>query len=448
VFEGRISFAGVERLAAADEALLLRAMVQTLLDKSLCIAEDTSAGRQLIFPSQYRRERPIPAHPEIFVSYTFSGELATVYTTLVVRLWYSGVFGHKELWRNAAEFVAANDCVAGLLLERRGDGEGVVSVFFENGIPDSLRLIFIEFVHRHLHKYAQDVARDRRYICACGEPVTNLELVRKRLAAGKDFITCQNCDERVPLIDAIERRLSSDPVARKVLRMDAEAGRALGLQALEQILIGHLTAICGEAGLTFSHFPQAQDGVDGEVAWAAGRTARVHLWRGGAHLRLREKGLPHPQDAQAYKVELHRILDKRFSADEIKTLCFHVGLNHEELAAQTHSGQARDIIAYLERRQRLPELARYCRQHRPDIGVPDLPPALAGPAQLVFEIANANVLSAWGNLPDVYLVARDAEDVIRWMNLTQYLKTRKDKRSRYVVFDGEKLDAAALLRQA
>jgi hypothetical protein len=32
------------------------------------------------------------------------------------------------------------------------------------------------------------------------------------------------------------------------------------------------------------------------------------------------------------------------------------------------------------------------------------------------------------------------------MNLTAYLKTRQDKRSRYVVFDGEKLDAATLLR--
>lgn len=103
VFERTLDWTGVDRLASADEQLLLRAMVQTFLDRSLCIAEETPEGRQLIFPSQYRRERPIPAHPEIFVSYTFTGELATIYTTLVVRLWYSREFDNKELWANAAE---------------------------------------------------------------------------------------------------------------------------------------------------------------------------------------------------------------------------------------------------------------------------------------------------------------------------------------------------------
>jgi hypothetical protein len=118
-------------------------MVQTFLDRSLCIAEDTPSGRQLIFPSQYRRERPIPEHPQIFVSYTFTGELATVYTTLVVRMWYSGVFGQRELWRNAAEFVTSADQVAGLVMERSGEGEGTLSVFFDPRVPDELKVVFI-----------------------------------------------------------------------------------------------------------------------------------------------------------------------------------------------------------------------------------------------------------------------------------------------------------------
>ena len=37
----------------------------------------------------------------------FSGEWQTVWTTLVVRLWYSQEFAHRELWRNAAEFESA-----------------------------------------------------------------------------------------------------------------------------------------------------------------------------------------------------------------------------------------------------------------------------------------------------------------------------------------------------
>ena len=61
-------------------------------------------------------------------------------------------------------------------------------------------MIFIEYVHRHLAKYACEVTRDRRYVCPeCGKPVKDLEAVRKRLEAKKDFITCQECDEKVPL---------------------------------------------------------------------------------------------------------------------------------------------------------------------------------------------------------------------------------------------------------
>lgn len=55
-------FTGVERLKhRPDEELLLRALVQTFLDHSLCIAEDTPHGRHLVFPSQYRWEEGPPA---------------------------------------------------------------------------------------------------------------------------------------------------------------------------------------------------------------------------------------------------------------------------------------------------------------------------------------------------------------------------------------------------
>ena len=74
IYRADFDFTGVERLSRPDEELLLRALVQTLLEHALCIAEDTPDGRHLVFPSQYRRERDIPKHPDIFVSYTFCGE--------------------------------------------------------------------------------------------------------------------------------------------------------------------------------------------------------------------------------------------------------------------------------------------------------------------------------------------------------------------------------------
>ena len=47
------------------------------------------------------------------------------------------------------------------------------------------------------------------------------------LEAKKDFITCQECDEKVPFVDFIAQRLKSDPVGRKILAMDETAAREL-----------------------------------------------------------------------------------------------------------------------------------------------------------------------------------------------------------------------------
>lgn len=266
IYRPDFDFTGVDRLPRPDEELLLRAMVQTFLDHSLCIAEETLQGRQLVFPSQYRREKDIPWQPNIFVSYTFGGEWQTIWTTLVVRLWYSQEFEHRELWRNAAEFASSRGHLLGLKIDnRQGEGEATISLFFDPKTPDELKIIFIEYVHQHLARYGCNVTRDRRYVCACGKPILDYEQVHERLAAGKTFIICQKCDKKVALIDFIEQRLKSDPVAQKILAMEENATRELDTQALEQILIGHVMAICGEANQVFRQLSMSDYGIDGEV---------------------------------------------------------------------------------------------------------------------------------------------------------------------------------------
>lgn len=311
IYREDFDFTGVDRLARPDEELLLRALVQTFLDHALCIAEDTPHGRHLVFPSQYRRDKDTPKDPDIFVSYTFGGEWQTVWTTLVVRLWYSQEFGHRELWRNAAEFASAKGDALGLLVKKEGDGDATIGLYFDTAVPDEMKAVFIEYVHRHLARHACAVTRERRYICEhCGKPVTDMAAVQKRLATGKDFITCQECDEKVPLIDFIERSLKSDPVARRILAMDEKINRELDTQALEQILIGHMMAIAGEANQIFRPVAMSDYGIDGEVEFkdrdgkASGKKIYVQLKSGNSYLRTRQR-----DGSEVFDVKDERHLD-------------------------------------------------------------------------------------------------------------------------------------------
>lgn len=74
VLDAGFDFKDMQRLDEADEKILLRAMLQTFLDRSLCLREETSKGTQLVFPSYFKKDRPdIPEHPNVLVTYGFIG---------------------------------------------------------------------------------------------------------------------------------------------------------------------------------------------------------------------------------------------------------------------------------------------------------------------------------------------------------------------------------------
>jgi hypothetical protein len=258
--------------------------------------------------------------------------------------------------------------VLGLLIQKIGDGAATINLYFDVNLPDELKVLFIEYVHRHLAKYGCDVTRDRRYVCQeCGKPVRDHEEVRNRVAAGKNFIYCQKCDAKVPLIDFIETRLKSDPVARRILAMEEAAARELDTQALEQILIGHMMAITGEANQIFRPVTMFDHGIDGEVEFrdndgkASGKKVYVQLKSGNSYLRTRKSD-----------------------------------------------------------------------------------------GSEVFDLKEERHLKYWLSQPvDVYLVIRQTEEMrggetIRWMNVTRYLRERKYKKSRQIVFEGDRLDMEAV----
>ena len=158
-------------------------------------------------------------------------------------------------------------------------------------------------------------------------------------------------------------------VALPVLDMDEIATREPDTQALEQILIGDMMTIAGEANQIFRPITMFDYGIDGEVEFkdndgkASGKKIYVQLKSGNSYLR-----------------------ERKSDGNEI------------------------------------------------------------------FDVKNERHLEYWSNQPvDVYLVIRQQDErsgdtAIRWMNITRYLKERKDKPNRQIVFSGEKLDAPAVWR--
>ena len=76
--------------------------------------------------------------------------------------------------------------------------------------------------------------------------------------------------------------------------MDETATRELDTQALEQILIGHMMAIAGEANQIFRPVTMPGHGIDGEVEFkdddgkASGKRIYIQLKSGNSYLRTRE----------------------------------------------------------------------------------------------------------------------------------------------------------------
>ena len=300
VLEGDLDYKDMERLSQADEKILLRAIVQTFLDRSLCLRQETPQGSMLVFPSYFKRDKPDPPeHPNIFVTYSFSGPLEEIYSTLVVRLSYSDGFTCDQLWKDAADFKTPAGKRAGLAMTKKGEGKAEMVVYFETGVQIETQVTFIKYVHEHLLAHSQpreSVTRVRTYVCPhCDEPLESRMAVKKRLEKGKKDIICPLCEKRLPLLDLIEEKFASSEFLQKVREMDELAGINLDNESRELILVGHATAIAAEAGQIFRPVAWADWGIDGEIEFkddqgqASGQRLYLQLKSGDSYLYQRRR---------------------------------------------------------------------------------------------------------------------------------------------------------------
>ncbi len=77
-----------------------------------------------------------------------------------------------------------------------------------------------------------------------------------------------------------------------------------------------------------------------------------------------------PDPNRAKLTQLRKLLIEHFSLDELRVLCFDLGLEYEELPGDTRTTKMHGLIEYLQRRGELPRLLDEVKDHRPNVPWP------------------------------------------------------------------------------
>jgi small GTP-binding protein len=387
VLAGKLDYQDMKRLPHGEEQIVLRAMHQTFVDHGLCLREHTAAGTLLVFPSYFKRERPeLEGHPAVFVSYQFSGPLDEIYATLVVRLHHTPTFDKDQLWRFAADFKTPAGKRLGFKMTKKPEGAAELEVYFESGVPDDTQVTFIRYVHEHLKLKAPDVVRLRHYVCPhCGTPVENRKTALERLEEGKKDIVCVKCEQRILLWDLIEQKFASEEFQRRVRELEEESRASIDNESRELAAEAHTMFIVAEAGQIWRRTSELE-GIDGEIEFRD--------YQGNASGR--------------------------------------------RLYIQLKSGDS-----YLRKRKEDGEAGASSSPARADARYDD---ALGAE---IFTLKNERHAEYWQQQAyPVMLVIRASDGMIRWMNISAYLKRESTggKKVKQIIFSGEPLTALNLLK--
>jgi hypothetical protein len=82
----------------------------------------------------------------------------------------------------------------------------------------------------------------------------------------------------------------------------------------------------------------------------------------------------------AYLTDLHNLLNQYFNMEEVRTLCFNLGVDYENISGQGKSAWIRELLLSLGRQGHLDNLVALAQQERPHVNWPPVPPDLEIPA--------------------------------------------------------------------
>ena len=312
---GQLDYQDFDRLPADDEAVVLRTLHETFVSRAWCLRQPCDGSALLVFPSYFRRERKDqPGHPNVLVTYRFTGPLDDLYATLVVRLHHTEAFESDQLWKDAADFKTQTGQSLGLKLIREAEGTARLEVYFNPDVDENSRLVFLRYVHNHLTDHAQEVVRLRHYACVngkCGRAFKDQELIDEALApGGTGKVFCPKCQKPIPLRDTIEQKFDSPKIKEEARNEQAISQAKIDNESRELILVGHAYSITAEAGQIYRGYTNSDHGIDGEVEFkddqgrATGKRLYLQLKSGDSYLTTRKR-----DGAEVFQIKNERWAD-------------------------------------------------------------------------------------------------------------------------------------------
>ncbi|MCP4416406.1 MAG: hypothetical protein GY805_07280 [Chloroflexi bacterium] len=90
-------------------------------------------------------------------------------------------------------------------------------------------------------------------------------------------------------------------------------------------------------------------------------------------------------DSAKYLSSLHKQIDERFSFSEVRTLCFDMGIDYDNVPGNTKSAFIRNLLVSLAREGRLQELVGRVREERSRVDWQNVPTDFELPASIAEE---------------------------------------------------------------
>lgn len=79
--------------------------------------------------------------------------------------------------------------------------------------------------------------------------------------------------------------------------------------------------------------------------------------------------------SQAYMIRLFQAVEEQFNLSEFETLCFHIGVEFENLGGAGKIDKVRELLLHLKRRGQIGTLLEYCAAERPNFSWQPTDPA-------------------------------------------------------------------------